>query len=920
MNKKDVNKDLYCPLNFERSSMAIPVSDITNTVNTYKVFDDERNSTTKFRLNVTLNPIMTNILANKTTEIIPLNGNVALSGQDRLDAIQKIDDTVYNYRIGFDIFNNNFTRINTFKTGNTLNDFIGVGLFDLLTIQESIKDNIFYDNGWICTSNKTKINNNKMFPSKKPCEKIDLFPTRDYFLFKPLYVDNAYGGELKDNWDVSLTYPFENYTDNILVTSKTGINGIPISDSSLITYNQTTYLSIKTVYKHGLNINDVIKIKRNDLNSDKTYLVYDIGDINKDNENFIFLLDTSKYSDLLSITDLSESRIVRVVNKTDSDYYIRKFRKLPNFTDDSEKITENNILQKILTGSTEFAKETYQPGFARNIFNDSIYQIQYIDDIDTNLIKDNLGRPLTEIFLTLIKKNIIDGNYEPANVFTKVTSGFDELPGVTGYSNVRMINNVTNTESPLEVNITTTGSTLYDGLIQQNNVFIGDIVEYNKSTVKEVVLDDIKHRFSTIQRESSNYFIYSDIFGDTTNMVLNSGFLEGTKYWGIDSPYHQISNLSVPTTGSTNALVILTDNSKDSGTWTSNNNNLKFESGRTYTVSFWMRSSDSEFTLDKVGIEGITPYHSFNITTSWQEFKFSFIATDYKSHSLIFYKSAGTPVLYGLTNVKIEQNPTGISGSTGWSPNPNDDNGSYVMSNKTIVMDPLKEGYFYKPHYKIQLKNYSAILNEGELPEILNCGDFISGMTYGNQIVLLAGQNDNNIKSLILKLNSLSGYTNSDLIRITKKSDLSYINLSINTSPNLNNCIIFNYDKNFMPGVSGITIDNYTIRKYGDIRIPLYAQDQYNGNCSWREILKEGVFDQESIKTTESTFTNGRLYIANMFNFYLKRQDPFGDYGLINNVFPNDVYGTYINNIISNNKAGNNKVSDNKVRKINTVC
>jgi hypothetical protein len=247
-----------------------------------------------------------------------------------------------------------------------------------------------------------------------------------------------------------------------------------------------------------------------------------------------------------------------------------------------------------------------------------------------------------------------------------------------------------------------------------------------------------------------------------------------------------------------------------------------------------MCSLASNFVLDMVAIEGVTPYHSFNITTSWQEFKFSFIATDYESHSLIFYKSAGTPVLYGLTNVKIEHNPTGISGSTGWSPNPNDDNGSYVMLNKTIVMDPLKEGYFYKPHYKIQLKNYSAILNEGELPEILNCGDFISGMTYDNQIVLLAGQNDNNIKSLILKLNSLSGYTNSDLIRITKKSDLSYINLSINTSPNLNNCIIFNYDKNFMPGVSGITIDNYTIRKYGDIRIPLYAQDQYNGNCLWR--------------------------------------------------------------------------------------
>ena len=211
-NKKAVNKDFYQALNFERNSMVIPVSDISNVVNTYKIFEDERNSCTKYRFNITLNPIMSNVLSNKTTEVIDGSGNI-LSGQTKIDAIQKIDDSAYKYKIGYDIFDNHFQRVNTFKTGNTLNDFTGSTIFDLLTIRDSIKNNISEDNGWVGITNKTKINGIKMFQSKNPYEKIDLFPTRDYFLFKP-FNDN---GKITNNWEYIITYPYENYTSNNIV-------------------------------------------------------------------------------------------------------------------------------------------------------------------------------------------------------------------------------------------------------------------------------------------------------------------------------------------------------------------------------------------------------------------------------------------------------------------------------------------------------------------------------------------------------------------------------------------------------------------------------------------------------------------------------------------------------------------------------
>ncbi len=746
-SKKSVNKDFYQPLNFERSSMIIPVSDIDSIVNTYEVFDNERNSATKYRLNLTLNPIMTNVLVNKLTEVI--SGSTILTTgttTTRMAAIQTINDDLYSYRIGYDIFDNNFMRVDSFKTGNTLNDFTGTTLFDLLTIEDSISKNIYEDNGWVTLSNKTKINNNKMFSNKKPCEKIDLFPTRNYLLFKPIYTTSG----LTDNWDYSFTYPYENYYDDILVTNEIGLNGMPISYSSFEIYNDITYLVITSVYKHGFKANDVIKIKRDDSNSGKTYLIYDIGDISKNNQDYKFMLDTSIYSDLLSVTGMTNNRLVKVVNKTDSEYYIRKFRKIPNFIDDTDKITVDNIDSKILTGNTSFLKEAYQPGFSRNIYNDSIYQLQYLDDIDINLLKDNLGRPLSEIFFTIIKKNIIDGNYDPANVFTRVTSGIDSLTGITGYTSVRLINNVTSNESPLEVNITTTGSTIFKNSTQQSNSFLGDIIEYNISTVKEIKVDDIYHRFNTVQRE---------------------------------------------TTGNT------------------------FQ------------------------------YHKLNTDT-------------------------------GLFEIA------------------------------SIAMPTSNEGYYYKPHYSIQLKNYSRVISQGEIPKINNCEDFISGMTFSNSIVILSGETDNLIKSLVLRLDTTTGLTNFDTIRITKISDNSYLNLKITVSSNLKNSIIFPYVNSFFGSISGITINDYIIRKYSSSSIPLYCQDMYNGSCLWREILKEGIFDTESILVKENTFTNGRLYSSNFINFYLKRQDPFGDYGLRTNTFPSDLFGNSVES----------KIINNVVNAINTIC
>lgn len=742
-SKRSVDQDKYIPLNLSNESATLPISEINNIVNTYKVFDDERNLCKKYRLNVTLNPIMTNVLTNKITSIIHKNGGNPLEYENRLEKIQTIDDYTYEYRLGYDIFDNNFERLNSFKTGLTLDDFSGVDLFDLVSIEKAISSNLIDDNGWLCILNKTKVGNVKMFPSRQPYEKIDMFPTRDYFSLKPMVIS----GSTKQNWEIMLTYPFESYKNDILTTSDIGINGIPIIDFKIETgYNDNKYMVITTPYKHGLSKNDVIKIKRNDPNTNNTYLVYDTGDKNKENKEYIFMLDVNKYNDLLAISSMQFNRICRVVNKIDSEYYIRKFKKLPNLSEATGEINEDNINQKLNEISTDFYKEEYQASFSKNIFNDSLYQIQYIDDIDISYLKDNLGRPLTQIYFTIIKKGILDGNYNPINVFGEITSGVNSLSGNTipEYHNVRKIYK-DGPEKPLEKKIVHSGSTVND--ISYENIFMGDIVEYNTGIAKETIIDDIYHRFNTIERE------------------LNQ----------------------------------------------------------------------RQFIYHKVNEEGL-----FEITEN--------------------------------------------------------------------VIPADKEGYYYKPHHLIQLKNYSAIISDGEMPIIENCFDFKSGLTYNNQLVLLKNSEDDNVKSILLQLKDLNGIRNYDYIRITNPLTNKYINVQITISNTLKNTILIPYDKIFMPKVKNIKIDNYTIRTYSSSDIPLYAQDNYDGSCVWREILSEGVFDEESIINEENVFTNGRLYLSKTFNIYLKRQDPFGEYGLKGGLF--DINGVNITPSITNNKFN----------PVNTIC
>ena len=237
-------------------------------------------------------------------------------------------------------------------------------------------------------------------------------------------------------------------------------------------------------------------------------------------------------------------------------------------------------------------------------------------------------------------------------------------------------------------------------------------------------------------------------------------------------------------------------------------------------------------------------------------------------------------------------------------------NSGFTFSITGSTLQSMNEGYYYKPNYRIFLKNYSSIINQGELDSITVCNPepFISGLTNNNNIVLLNSFTGptNDLKFLILKIDNSKAFLNFDRLRISKLDENNLIIDSITTNVKLQDNIIKNilipYDFIFFGNINNINSNTYVFQRYYSDSIPSYGQDLGNGKIVWRDILDEGVFDEESKFTKEKQFTNGRLYLNRDINLYVRRQDPFGYYGIKSRTFPSDPYGDLSDQYLNNNR------------------
>jgi hypothetical protein len=478
-SKESVNTNTFLSINLESKENLLPTNQINHIVNVAEQFNKERQSCSLYKILGTINPTISNCLFN-------------------------LSDSSNNDSYTYAVFNTLPFLSRTYPQDLDLDDE------EDLTYAKSIKYFLKEKDGWFgyYDPDVTK---------KALCNFIDMEPKRERFSFLPDYSPYKNTNNLTSikNWEITITYPSSIYSAHTMVQ-----NGLLIIDTENLTISERNMTGFAVPCKHNLSIGDIVEIS-NTTGYDGQYTVYSTGLSNGDLKDYYFVIDIPTTGSINN-----NSRMNKIVDENRVNYYFRIFTKIKTKT---APIIESDDY------------ETYQAGFSENFYNDPITQFVFNEEIDVSNLKDNLGRPLSEIFLTTIKTS-------SNNLFTKVSSGI-ETPFISSLNNSGQLTWLL--DVPVIQKIHNGGSLPYqshkpleDDISPVANSFYGDVVEYNNNTLLETVLADVQHRFNTNNRELTNNTI-NEVYGTITDIgqtqPLTKSLSLGPRQEGyFYKPHHQI--------------------------------------------------------------------------------------------------------------------------------------------------------------------------------------------------------------------------------------------------------------------------------------------------------------------------------------------------------------------------------------------
>jgi hypothetical protein len=441
-NSKDsVNATQFLSVNLQSETKLLPPNEINKVLDVGEEFDKEREKSKCYRILGTISPVFSNPLFNITGRKPNLDTDLSSSnfGWESFDGSLFVNDP----------YDNDFT-----------------GRADI-NYETSVGTHLKEIDGWFgfYDPDPTRQLVNGVSSS---CVYYDMEPTRKRF-------------ELGvDNWGFTVTYPKTNDDQHHLVKG-----GLLITNSERIEIGGRPMLALGTAVKNNLSVGDSVTLTEMSVGVlNGTFEVVSLGLSNGDNQDVFFVINVNPDEQLIPVgASFETGRMKRLYYGKEVTYYLRKFEKVKGLNTQAP-IDKDDY-------------EIYPLAFSKNIYNDKVYQIAFNEEIDIEGLTDNLGRPLSELYLTMTKKD--------SSVFTNIISGFDMEPFIGNtktiddslkLSNVRKM--FTNSpeepftsHDPLETNVRITDTSFY-----------GDIVEYSKYEVQETILQPVMHRFNTINREN----------------------------------------------------------------------------------------------------------------------------------------------------------------------------------------------------------------------------------------------------------------------------------------------------------------------------------------------------------------------------------------------------------------------------------
>ena len=690
LSKKSSNTSNGVNVQFKGRRKLLPTNDVSEIVSQYDQYLLERESCNKIRLTCQVNPICTNVLFNPITEIVRYEGSnnvellnyldersIELKNTDLLYKTPKIlcssnlngnsssenhhtnairDTQLSNtkngfiYHCGLDILNNHLIRSNTFKTicrrdknsdsvsevfntiGDTMRDVSGNQVIetlyfpvsssveghkkdveahiyrydDILQFDESISDRLIkkYD-GWVGFYNRSKIKSYSNFENgdimdierpimyKNGGDFIEMYPDRSLYSFVPKF--NKYRNRIEKNWEYCITYPSSSTTEgfeSIINGDLKSLKAIYFDENSQGD-NGGSQLVIYGITKHGLKVGDFVNIYNTYVEDGKTVneVVAYSAEVTNVVDDYIFILqgisstisdtwcylsdmtkkendnETLYYNDVgyknhrnkyltksgsdnpkyyiinnkyVNLDDKAQNiSYKKVVNGVECDYYVRVFEKVPNFKNASAVTSseydiyknDSELIHEYQDKKYDFESHVSRLAFAKNIYGDDVGEIVFTDDIDISNLIDNLGRPISTLYIMFFKSNkgykewygfypenyiekridINSDNVTYSHCFGMLTCGYetsDESICNSDIDSIYTINNIGDSSQGISISKLNKGrgDYYYDTEIAYDvdKKFYGDICCYDGYNIVEESIQPIMHRFNTAQRESSN--------------------------------------------------------------------------------------------------------------------------------------------------------------------------------------------------------------------------------------------------------------------------------------------------------------------------------------------------------------------------------------------------------------------------------
>ena len=304
---------------------------------------------------------------------------------------------------------------------------------------------------------------------------IDYKPKSAYTYNWTYYISHAYSN---DNTK-QLSYELNNSSYDWIASE-----GIPFSIINR-TQNGSNVISFQCIAPHGLSVGEYVELSffYNQIN---LFQVYSLGNNEFDSEEYIFSIYNFGYTGTTFANGVT-GIFKRVINpdnitETKSEYYIRQHKILTDV--DGVVITKNGFEKNVFGEEKQFEYSSITPNNVSRISqktSSNSYNVTVANDINLFGVLDNQGRPVTELFLTIINKGYSGYFNQPNNnIGLKQGWEFNITSPVSAWWDLQ--NNFSDTNIPTSNYTLTNGVTktfYYNQDLKEGDIIDGDFCEWN---------------------------------------------------------------------------------------------------------------------------------------------------------------------------------------------------------------------------------------------------------------------------------------------------------------------------------------------------------------------------------------------------------------------------------------------------------